>query len=368
MVENYIPMLEKFEELKKVLQNIKKGEKILIIADNDPDGVTSAFIFCRLLEKFGFEYKKEFFCMFTEHDFRGQIKNQPETQKQIAQHKYIFLLDMSMDDYSFLQDSYICVIDHHKADQEVNLLINPMYDDDLKSKPNCSASALVYCAYRYIFGNDKLLQKIAFSGALADWFVIGSLPYLNVDINNEEYFVNSGQILPPLSILLPIYSNLSTEKFGADWVLERMLNNVKIDLKAIVILPEEFYKEYNKYKKRLIKRMQTIFDNAEIFNNTIILELTSKDRKFKPAIQDNLEVIYSSSTRFVFFENKKEKGYQASCRSKDYDLVKLIEFLKTECKTLFGGGHSVAVGFFVKKKEFEKCKKLIIENIDKFRK
>jgi nanoRNase/pAp phosphatase (c-di-AMP/oligoRNAs hydrolase) len=48
-------------------------------------------------------------------------------------------------------------------------------------------------------------------------------------------------------------------------------------------------------------------------------------------------------------------------------LVKLIEFLKTQCKTIFGGGHSVAAGFFVKKNEFENCKKLILENIDKFR-
>lgn len=365
---NDIPMKEKFEELKKVLENIKKDEKILIIGDTDPDGIVGSFVFAKLLQKYGFEYNKDFDVKFVDHDFRNVIKTNLDLQNQILQYNYLFFIDVPLEDSSIFKNNFVCSMDHHKSKPNINLLINPMYSDEMKDKPNCSSSALAYCAYRCCFGDNNLLRKIAFSGAVSDWFAIGSLPYLNISINNEEYFINGGQIVPTISALLQIYSNLNTEKYNSQWVFERLLFEVKTDLKAVVILPEDFYKEQEKYRKKAAKRIKAIFDSVQVRNNIVILELKQKDKEFKTIINHYLNVIYSSPTTFVFFENKQEKQYQASCRSEIYDLVKLIDFLKTEIKDLRGGGHPVAAGFFVKKKEFKKCKKLIIENIEKFRK
>ncbi len=362
------PMQDKLEELRKALQNLKKQDKILIIADNDPDGISASFIFCRLLEKYNLKYKTNFFVKLVEHDFRGLIANLPETQKELLEYNYIFLLDLSLNDYSFLSKNiFICVIDHHKVKSNVNLEINPTnYFSD--NKKMVSTSALVYSAYRFIVGDDKILQKIGFVGALCDCCAIHSLQYLSIELNDEEYFVNDGQILPILPNLLIPFSLLCDEKYNGKWIFERLLVEVKTNLISLLVLPEEFHKRLNIYKLKSEKRVSTIFANAKICKKIIFLDLVQKDRGYKTMINANLQLGFPDKTSFVFFENKKEKGYNVSCRSRDYDLVKLIEFLKSECKTMFGGWHSAAAGFFVEKTEYEKCKKLIIENLKKFKK
>lgn len=368
-IKDYIPMQEKFEELAKVLKNIKKGEKILIIGDNDGDGIPGSAIFAKILKKLGFEYKKDFFTLFPEHAFRGTIKENKEKQKELSQYNYLFLIDMSMYDYSFLpKTAFICVIDHHKVDANVNLLINPMYDNEMKTKPNCCSCALTYCLYRLMFGENQLLQKIAFAASMYDWFPIGSLPYLNISQQDPEYFVNGGYINPTNYELVFIAYQLYDKDFGTQFVFDKLFYETDNDLKSIVLLPQAFWDRLNAFNKKANKALQHVFETINRHNDTIIIYLKEKDRPYKNALNIRVKAIYPGTHSFIFFENKKEKGYNISCRSQIVDLVKLIDFLKTQCKTIFGGGHSVAAGFFVKKKEFEKCKQLIIDNIEKFKK
>jgi len=364
--KDYIPMREKFEELAKVLKNIKKGEKILIIGDNDGDGIPASAIFAKILVKLGLEYKKDFFTLFPEHDFRGLIKEDKEKQKELQQYKYIFLIDFSLDDCSFLSNSYICVLDHHKVDTKVNLVINPMYDDEMKTKQNCCSAALTYCLYRLMFGEDLILQKIAFVASMYDWFPIGSLPYLNISKEDTEYFVNGGYINPANYELVFITYQLYDDEFGTQFVFDRLFYDTDKDLKSIVILPRAFWDKLNAFNKRANKVLIKIFEEIEQVKDLNLVYLKEKDRPYKNALNIRIRSVYPGKSSFIFFQNKKEKGYNVSCRSQKYDLVKLIEFLKTQT-SIQGGGHSVAAGFFVKKKELVLCKKLIVDNIEKFK-
>ena len=74
-----IPMKTKFEELKQVLENIKKDDKILIICDNDGDGIPAAAIFAKILKNFG-KNIKDFQILFANHDFRFSVLQDKETQ------------------------------------------------------------------------------------------------------------------------------------------------------------------------------------------------------------------------------------------------------------------------------------------------
>jgi hypothetical protein len=238
----------------------------------------------------------------------------------------------------------------------------------MKLKENCSACALVYCAYRFMFGPNKILEKIAFASSMADWFPIGSLPYLGIEKNNPEYFVNGGYVFPPNHMLNTICFQLYDSEFGSLFAFEKLFLETDNDLKSIILLPEKFYKKLNKQKERSNKNLIRIFNLVKRNGDLIFLELKEKEREFKQNINVNLQAIYPGTTTFLAFENKKEKGYNISSRSQTINLVALGEFAKETCKTLKGGGHSVAAGFFVKKSEFAKYKKLIIENIDKFKK
>ena len=79
-----------------------------------------------------------------------------------------------------------------------------MFDKVMKNKPNCSTGALSYCAYRYIFGDDFILQKIGFTASIYDYFLYGSLPYLNVDKYNLIILLMTG-LLCLIIILLMKY-------------------------------------------------------------------------------------------------------------------------------------------------------------------
>lgn len=367
-----IPMNEKFEELKKVLENIKKDDKILIICDNDGDGIPAAAIFAKILKKLDKEYKKDFELMFVEHDFRYFITQDKTKQEYLQKFNYIFLLDVAIDDRSFLKNNFVGVIDHHKMGDNspdiFDLLINPVYHEEMKKELNCSACALTYCAYRFMFGKNKILEKIAFASSMADWFPIGSLPYLGIDKNDSEYFVNGGYIVPSNHMLNTICFQLYDSEFGSLFAFEKLFLETDNDLKSIVLLPEKFYKKLNKAKEKSTKAINKIFKTVFRKNDLIFLELKEKDREFKTQINVNLQAIYPGTTTFLAFENKKEKGYNISSRSQTIDLVALGNFAKQTCKTLNGGGHSVAAGFFIKKSELKKYKSLILDNYEKFRK
>jgi len=365
-VESYIPMKDKFEELKKVLDNIKKGEKILLIGDNDGDGIPGCAIFSKILKKYGFEYKKDFDVIFINHDFKYTLTQDKQKQEFFRKYDYFILIDTAFN-LSFLQSKFVCIMDHHKVDAKADLMINPQFYNETKNDLNCCACALVYCAYRYIFGKNKLLEKIAFASSLADWMPMGSLPYLGISHENTEYFVNGGYVVPSNNILNTICFLQDDKKFGAKWAFEKLFLETDKNLKSIVLLPEEFYKKLNKQKLRFSQIAKTIFDKVQEYNNVIFLILDHNYKEFKPNINVDLQAIYPGTTMFLIFENKQEKRYQFSCRSQTHDLVKLIGFLKKKCKTVVGGGHSVAAGFFVNNTEFVICKQLIIQNIKQFK-
>ena len=254
-----------------------------------------------------------------------------------------------------------------QKETKANLVINPMFDKVMKNKPNCSTGALSYCAYRYIFGDDFILQKIGFTASIYDYFLYGSLPYLNVDKYNLNYFTNDGFVMPDNYSFNEIYSLIEDKKFGSLWIFEKLFFDANDNLKPIVLLPNAFYKKL--YKKRLKAKniVEKLIENIVFFDNCLMLTLPEKYENYKADLNFHLRAIYLNKSTFIFFENKKENGYMASCRSHTYDLIELANFLKINCKTFSGGGHIPAIGFFIKETELKKCKSLIMKNIAKFK-
>jgi single-stranded DNA-specific DHH superfamily exonuclease len=81
------------KEFEKTLKNIPKGKSILIAAHNDVDGITSAFVFSRILDKLGFEYNNHYRTWIVDNAFRQKINENKQTAKDINRFDYIFFLD-----------------------------------------------------------------------------------------------------------------------------------------------------------------------------------------------------------------------------------------------------------------------------------
>lgn len=361
---NEIHMKEKFEELKKVLLSIKKGSKILIIGDRDHDGIPSAVILSRIFENLGFAYEKDFFVRFKNHSDMKEFNN-GDAQKDLQKYNYIFFLDFSLENTSYLKNSFLVTIDHHKVNAQANIVINPSFE--LPNAKNPAACALVYYLYYIMFGHEKTLQRLAFVGALLDWFIMGSLPYLDLTKESEGYFVNDGLIIPGIYSLGFIFYLVDSDEFSDIWVFKRIFFECRNDLLKMRFLPQDFYKTINKNSSKNSKTIEKLFSKIVVENNVIFLNLKNITDELKKQTNQAVQVLYPEYTSIMIVEDKLNNKCIVSMRSRNHNLVNLIDFLKTKTKIIQGGGHPVAAGISFNKSELNKIKKLILENIDRFK-
>ena len=363
MVES-IPMRAKFEELKKVLLSIKKGSKILIIGDRDHDGIPSAVILSRIFENLGFAYEKDFFVKFKNHSDMKDF-NDEKTQQELQKYNYIFFLDFSLENTSFLKNSFLVTLDHHKTNAQANLVINPSFE--LSNSENPSACALTYYLYFLMFGHDKNLQRLAFIGALLDWFVMGSLPYLDLTKDSEGYFVNGGLVVPGIYSLGFIFYMVDSEEFSDMWVFKRIFFECRENLLKMRFLPPNFYKRLNKNSSKNSKIIENLFSKIIIEKNIIFLNLNNITDELKKQTNQAVQVLFPEYTSIILVTNKTDNKCVVSMRSRKHNLVELINYLKANAKLIQGGGHPVAAGCSFEKSELIKIKKLILKHIDDFK-
>jgi len=358
-------LTEKFNAVTNVLKKIPKGKKIIIIAHLDTDGITSAFVFSRILERLGFEYNKEFRTWFVESAFREKLKTNNDCVNNIMRNEYIFFLDFAPASYDLFKDKTVCTIDHHKITGEHTLFeINPSGTE--KTLP--SASALVYALYKQMFGDNPVIKKIAFLGALGDLMIYDSLPYLETTTQDSDFFINN-LVQGIYYNMLDIFKIMSEDVKHATTIYEYMLSSLTDSIEPVIILPDDWtkiiannYKGENKALKMILRKIEVIKEKDLVW-----LETDSKINPYFTNIKTTLNALYPHETLIILKKLPNKIGYNVSCRSqKKIDLVKLIDFLKTQVQDLQGGGHPFAAGFYFKPKYKQKVRKLVLENIEKF--
>ncbi|MFC2091290.1 DHH family phosphoesterase [Elusimicrobiota bacterium] len=163
---------EQFDELggSKVIDLLKslENEKVLVYAHDDPDGLTSALLLTRLLDKLHIDYELQI--PPTMELESGRLINDTKKEK----YKAVFLLDKATmsyyNEYSQYVDNFV-VIDHHPLDgkfPEKLTVINPQAGKTYKS---CSASFLVHMMSEYLGKNEIYDDFLALLGLKGDWAV-----------------------------------------------------------------------------------------------------------------------------------------------------------------------------------------------------
>jgi len=360
-----IDFSKEFAEIKTVLENIKKGEQALIIAHSDADGITSAYVLSRILEKYGLEYRKDYNTWLAENATRSFIKEDEKTRNLINKNQYVFFVDYSLEDYSFIK-GVSCTIDHHKIESKAKIQINPAGQVESLKVP--SASALVYALYDYLFGEDELVKKIAFIGALGDLMVFNSLPYLKTNENDEDFFV---QRLPQITYyqMSNIFNLKNVDKKNDTVIYEYMLESLKGSVMPLLFLPNEFKSKIEKVKKAEVVAIKKALDRVVKYEEQkiVILETNKALEPYFERLKSVMHALFPRYSTFTITKLPNKLGYRFSARSqKNIDLVKFVEYLKTKIPDLRGGGHPFAAGFFCKPKQLKKVKKEIIENANNF--
>ena len=328
--------------LKSFLSTIKG--KTLLIAHYDADGITSALLFSRILEKYNQQYNKDFFITIARDSYRGDYNKKSETKTYIKSFDNIILLDYCFDCYDDLIDKTVFVFDHHKSgEQNKQFILNPALSVDSTDLP--SSSAIVYDFYYYLFGPNRLLKKIAFIGAASDFMIYGSVNYLHTNTEDIDLFMSNSILLKP--IIFDITQNLQCiyESHGEELKLfEHLLNTTKTNLFGFFHYLPEHQQKILATEKEEFEHTKEILDCAEIDdkNKLIIINLNPKLKELKKYVLNILELMYADYTKIICI--RRNKMFSCSLRSPCINLLEIINKLKHEITNFNGGGHSFAAG------------------------
>lgn len=338
--------------IKNFLSTIKG--KTLLIAHYDADGITSALIFSRILERYKLVYNKDFFLSIARDSYRSEYNKNEEVVNDLQKYDNIILLDYCFDNYDKISNKNVFVFDHHlSGEQNKEFIVNPAWQ--IKPQELPSSSAIIYDLYYYLFGEDKLLKKIAFIGAASDFMIYASLPYLHTDNNDQDLFMSNSILIKP--IIFDIFQNLQCvyEKEGEeDRLFEHLLQNTKKDVSGFFYFTKDHIKRILDIEKAELEYTKDILDSAIIDENKklVLINLPKDKKEIKKYILNILEFMYSDYTKVICIERKTM--FSCSLRSPNVKLLTFINELKTEIQGFNGGGHDFAAGCAgpLKKKEF----------------
>ncbi len=349
---------EKYEILKKILKNI--DGKILIFSHYDFDGISSAIVFSEILEKYDLKYKKDFDVHFA-RDNEHKILD-TENKTSFDKYKYIFFLDYSLTNYDYLKDKTIFVIDHHKVNNNIDNIINPALYIESRYLP--SNSAIVYDFYYYLFNENLFLKKIAGLGAISDFMIFGSLPYLHTNDKDLDFFMNNSELIKPMALeITQLEEKIYNQKGLEINIFEKLF--LKKDIKEILYFTDDEINLIIKIKEKELKKTYKYLQKLNIDENKklLILELEFEDKELKKYLLNVLEFLYSDYIKIIYM--RSNHLCSINLRSPNLDLTKLLESLKKDFPNLNGGGHPFASGCALPNEQVELFLKKIQELIYK---
>ncbi len=180
-------MIEKIKLAIERIEKLSKKKTIKIISHFDTDGITSAAIFSRALER----WKKQFSLTIVKSLDEEFIKN-------LQEDNILIFLDLASGNLNQLNSkkSDIFIFDHHEIIQEIPnnvFMVNPL----LHNSEIVSTSAICYLFARQLSYENKDLANLAVIGLIGDSYGENINKIFSEIINDSEIIVKKGLLLYP---------------------------------------------------------------------------------------------------------------------------------------------------------------------------
>jgi single-stranded-DNA-specific exonuclease len=182
-------MLEKIKEAIDKINKLSKEKPITVISHNDTDGITSAAIFTRALQR----WKKPFSLRIVKNLETKLIESLPNDQ-------ILIFLDLGSGSISQLnkKQTEIFIFDHHEISNPEELtenitIVNPI----LEKHPNICAAAISYLAAKTISQENSDLSHLAVIGMVGDIHDKNPNKTYQEIINEAEVTTKKGLLLYP---------------------------------------------------------------------------------------------------------------------------------------------------------------------------
>jgi len=183
-------MIEKLKHMISEIDELSISKPIKVISHNDTDGITSAAIFSRAMQR----WKKNFSLEIVKNLEKSYIEALPDTHVLI----FLDLASGSLPELG-LKKTEVFVLDHHEipiphSEIPKNVrLINPL----LFEQENVAASALCYLFAKTLSQNNKDLSTLAVIGMIGDMFEKHIGKIYDEILKDSETTIKPGLLLYP---------------------------------------------------------------------------------------------------------------------------------------------------------------------------
>ncbi len=364
--------------LKTIINTIKEKDNFLIIADNDGDGLNSAAILRIILKKLG-KNIKTYITIKSELDYDSFHK----VIKKNKDKNVVIIIDRPIKDDDLIKlaekfkSKIFLYIDHHKREIPSNIPNNLVYYDiraiRKEDKLVYPCAVIAYKIGKRIFGDEfKKYSLLAALGAYTDVMFGRDKEFLE-DLN-EVYpgLYKEGTVTLPfliaLDVLLGFY--LKDLNYYVEKVAESLVENILetySDKKVIDAIKN--------YYDVITDEYSHAYENMEIIGNIVLIKAKNRARlvatPVAPYFKDKIVVVYRELEKSPLDTIKNILGiqdkYKVSVRGKLIDVgLALKEF--TEKYGIQGGGHPMAAGGIIYKKDLYKLIDFLNEKCLKKRK
>jgi len=330
------------ENVIKFLRNIKEKDGVIIVFNNDLDGISSCVMIKIYLRKLG---NDPYIISQTMPPDKNLIR-----RIQTGVPNKIIFLDMAIDQCSNIIKKIqgiadILIIDHHLVVQNLNsgniVHFNPRFKDPRIYQ---STSYLVYKALSEL--DEENIEWIAALGAIADY-----------DLSSSQDLVKEVQ---KKHKIVAILNSLKTTRTMTCEQIVDVLMALKDPEK--ILETTEFIRSYEEIENEKNGVMINAQSEAEIIGNVVLYEMKSR-YNLRSEISTRLAEKYKD--KFVIVYEKVGKKINASVRNqtKKYNVDKM---LKKACYSLnaSAGGHEAAGGVTITENEWNQFKDNVLALIN----
>ena len=312
--------------LDEILVEIKKADKIVIMAHEAPDGdaIGSAMAMCLAIRDMGKDaiiLMKDFPEIFSYLPGKEYIQSESDVK--------IFDLAIALDCPNVKR------IDSSFIEYYENAKIKVQFDHHNKNN---------------MFGDYNIVNHVAPATAQ---ILVSSFQYLNIEITKDiATCLLTGVITDTGGFR---NSNVTVESFEfASWCLEKGINLPKVYKQAMLTMSRTKFEA----EKLAMNRLEFLADGKIAF--TYLTKADNEELGLKAGERDGIVEIGKAidGVEVSIFLYEKEVGFKASLRSNEYVNVSEV------CSVFGGGGHIKAAGATLNM-TFEEAKKAIISEVIK---
>lgn len=376
---------------KRILKAIRNKEKILIFADADPDGISSAIILKETLRNLGKEIPDEAI-YFPDREREGYGLNEKALNYlKTKAPALLFLLDCGIGNFKEILEAKkigfeVIVIDHHEILgklPEASIVVDPKQKGDDYPFKGLATAAILYKLAEVLLGKN-------FGGELGNSFLelvaIATLADMMPKKDENIIFIEEGiaslkkSFRPGLNVFFEIeeVKNQDIQKTISKIIAALNSGRTKNHLQESYFLLTTSKKENAKeLAKKLISQSTLRKEKIEEIKNELVEKLKKKNslpiifegRADWPIVlmgpvASKICQIFQKPT-FIFAKKKKE-SVGAVRVPPEFNSVKIMERCSQYLKTY--GGHPLAAGFTISNenlKKFRDCLIKFFENNEK---